>query len=86
MKFSTVRFTAPVEVYKNDRSTGMLTIDEQAMRLRCDSLEILDSMPTMLICRRTDPDGTKQVKCVPVSKIESADPIVDAPAQVRKAG
>jgi hypothetical protein len=78
MKFTSVRFTHPVEVFDGDRGTGILRTYENPTVMPCDSLE---TDGQFLICKRGG-----QTKAVPLSKIESADPIAEPAAPVRKAG
>lgn len=85
MRFTSVRFSTSVVVFKGDYATGMLATFDNETSLKCDSLET-DATGVFLLCSRTYPDGSKQVKAVPVSKIESADPIPEPAAPVRKAG
>ncbi len=79
MKFSAVRFSTSVVVFKGDYATGMLSIEPNETSKVVDSLEVQGQF---LICKR---DG--QVKAVPISKIESADLVADVVAQpARKTG
>lgn len=74
MRFTAVRFTHPVDVFKGDRGSGFFCTYPNEITRPCDSIETCGQF---LILTRTDMvDGAEvqQVKAVPLSKIESADP------------
>lgn len=76
MKFKAVRFSISVKVFGNENSVGMLATYDNQTSMRCDSLEAVGQF---LVCRRGD-----DVKAVPLSKIESADPELDDAEPVKR--
>lgn len=79
MKFSAVRFSISVKVFGSENAVGMLATYDNQTSQRCDSIEQVG--PLLVITRGDD------VKALPLSKLESGDPVVDGKAQMpRKAG
>lgn len=76
MKFKAVRFSISVKVFGAENAVGMLATYDNQTSQTCDSLETVDGF---LLCRRG-----ADVKAVPLSKIESADPVLGEAEPVKR--
>jgi hypothetical protein len=76
MKFSAVRFSTSVVVF-DDRAVGVLKTYPNESSLPVDSIEAVGQL---LVITRTGADGGAQIKAVPLSKMESGDPVIETEA------
>jgi hypothetical protein len=67
MKFTAVRFSTSVKVFGNENSVGVLKTTPNESSLAVDSIEAIGQL--LVITRGDD------VKAVPLSKMESGDPV-----------
>ena len=79
MKFSRVRFSTSVVIFGDENAVGSLSTEPNESSLPVDALYSEDGF---LICKRhhkhdVDKSQPPMVRAVPISKIESGDPLLN---------